>query len=248
MITIKAKARFNHRILTTSTFDSGALGLLAYVIHQFQEGRYTAVVNRDQKNVGSINFLVESTSDNIQLMIDLATVSTVAEVPKVSPKGYVMFYVSGGEGSYSVVASEESGASLVFDSTKLSDNVLFAVSILEPATYSMVNQAGSATGEIQVTPAGNTDPHTLPTQYVDVSTASFDPTKINLQSSQGLVFRIKGPARIVITKQPGKEFVTSKHEGKKVRRHVRVISLYRSDPQQNIPKQVRRHVRVTRSK
>lgn len=247
---IKSKVRFNHRLFTTSTFDSGALGLLASVVHQFQEGRYNAIVNRDQKNIGSTNFLVESSSANTQLLIDLTAVnvtggtSTPVEIPKVSPKGYVVFYVSGGVGGYSVVAREESGSDPVFDSTTLSGNDLFAVSLIEPATYSMVNQAGNATGEIQVV-SGEMNPLNLSTQYVDVNNTSFDPAKVSVHSAQGLVFRIKDPARIVITKQEGTEAATPTDEGKQVRRRMRV-SRPHSVQQEKIGKQVRRRVRVSR--
>jgi hypothetical protein len=255
VIMIKSKVRLNHRLFTTSTFDSGALGVLASVVHQFQEGRYIVDVNRDQKNVGSTNFLVESSSANMQLIIDLTAVSvpvgtsTPVEIPTVSPKGYVMFYVSGGVGGYSVVAREESGSAPVFDSTTLSAGDLFAVSLIEPATYWMVNQAGNATGEIQVTTiSGETNPLNLPTQYVDVNNTSFDPAKVTVHSAQGLVFRIKGPARVVINKQPGTESATPKFEGKQVRRRVRVSRVYYSDQQQKIGKQVRRRVRLSRPK
>jgi hypothetical protein len=223
------KIRLNRRILTTSTFDSGALGVLANVIHQFPEGRYYVVVRREGQNVGSTHFLIDNSSTNMQLTIDLASVAAPArptpapEIPTVSPKGYVLFYVSGGAGGYSVVAQEESGATPVFDSTTLSGDDLFAVSLLEPATYSMANQVGNITGEIQVTPIPEgTDLRTLPTQYVDVNSASFDPAMVSIHSAQGLVFRIKGPARVVINKQKAEELAAAAPEGKRVRRRVRL--------------------------
>jgi hypothetical protein len=220
------KVRLNRRILTTSTLDSGALGVLANVVHQFPAGRYYAVVRREGQDVGSTHFLVENSSTNMQLTIDLASVAApvrptpAPEIPTVSPKGYVLFYVSGDAGGYSVVAREEGIAKPVFDSTTLSGDDLFAVSLLEPATYSMTNQVGNITGEIQVTPIPEgTDLRTLPTQYVDVNSASFDPAKVSIHSAQGLVFRIKSPARVVINKQKGEEPAAAP-EGKRVRRRV----------------------------
>jgi hypothetical protein len=224
------KVRLNRRLFTTSTFDSGALGVLASVVHQFPAGHYYSVVRREGQNAGSTRFLVEKSSTNMQLKIDLVSVGapkeevlTAAAIPTVSPKGYVLFYVSGGAGGYSVVAQEEGDATPVFDSTTLSGGDLFAVSPLEPATYSMANQVGNITGEIQVTlmPEG-TDLRTLPTQYVDVNSANFDPAKVSIHSAQGLVFRIKSPARVVINKQKGEELATAVPKGKRVRRRVRL--------------------------
>lgn len=228
--------RLNHRLLTTSTFDSGALGVLAYVVHQFPAGRYHAVVRREGQSAGSTHFLVDDSSATMQLTIDLASVAapvrasasargcrapSTADIPTLSPKGYVLFYVSGGAGGYSVVAREESGAAPGFDSATLSEGDLFSVSLLEPATYSMANHAGKAVGEIQVTPIPEgTNPRTLPTLYANVNTGGFDPANISVCSAQGLVFRVKGPARVVINKQPRAELRAAAREGKPVRRRV----------------------------
>jgi hypothetical protein len=209
--------------------------MLAYVVHQFPAGRYHAVVQREGQNAGSKRFVVDESTKSMQLTIDLAQVATPArasaagcdcqepsEISTVSPKGYVLFYVSDGPGGYSVVAREESGAAPMFDSATLSPGDLFAASLLEPSTYSMVNQAGGGTGEIQVTPVPEgTNPRTLPTQYVDVNSNSFNPANVSVHSAQGLVFRIKGPARVAINKKPGKEPKAAVSEGKPVRRRVR---------------------------
>ena len=54
MTTVKRSVRLNRRLLTTSTFDSGALGLLVHVIHRFPNaGTYQAVVLRDGQRVGT---------------------------------------------------------------------------------------------------------------------------------------------------------------------------------------------------
>jgi hypothetical protein len=226
--------RLNHRVLTTSTFDSGALGVLAYVVHRFPAGRYSAIVQRDGQDAGSTRFVVDDASTSMQLTIDLASVAAPAraaascacdsgaDIPTLSSKGYVLFYVSGGAGEYSVVAHEEAGAAPAFDSTKLGDGDVFAATPLEPAGYSMANQAGKASGAIQVIPVPEgTNPRESPPQYVDVTADSFDPANVSVHSAQGLVFRVKGPARIVINKKPGEALrAAAPREGKAVRRRV----------------------------
>ena len=241
MTAMSTSIRLNHRLLTTSSFDSGALGLLAYVVHQFPAGRYHVVVRREGQDAGSTYFLVDDSSTSMQLTIDLAAAAAplrsaaspcasrkaaATDIPTVSPKGYVLFYVSGGSGGYSVVAHEVNGAAPTYDSATLPAGDVFAVSLLEPATYSMANQAGKAKGKIQVTPVSEgTNPLALATQYVDVSADSFDPANVSVQSAQGLVFRVKAPARIVINKQEAKAIKAVPHEGKTVRRRVRLKRL-----------------------
>ena len=234
---MNTSVRFNARLLTTSTFDSGALGVLAYVAHQFPPGRYHAVAQKEGQDAGSTRFRVDEASTVMQLTIDLASVAAplrapraddcncraadAPEIPAVSPKGFVLFHVSGGAGGYSVVAREESGAAPPFNSATLSDGDLFAVSLLEPATYSMANKAGAAAGTIQVTPIPEgTNPRASETQYAEVTKDAFSPASISVHSAQGLVFRIKGPARVAIDKQPGAEPKMAQ-EGKTVRRRVR---------------------------
>jgi hypothetical protein len=210
------KTKMNLQLLNTTTFDSGALGMLAMVLHQFRSaGHYRAAIMEQGHAVTDVDFEVNEKSEVMQLDIDLAQAVRNAKARPgdcdcksekqtkrvVSPKGYVLFHASSG-GGYSVTASDE-GGKVVFDSTKLGDGDLFAVSVLEPATYSMTNTTGSAAGEIVVslTPEMAKQIKTLETRYIDVSEKKFDPERIELTSSQGLVFRIKDTARILIEKK-----------------------------------------------
>ena len=209
------KAKVNIQLLKTTTFDSGALGMMAMVLHQFPSaGHYRATIMEKGCEVTDLDFEVDEKSRVTQLDIDLAqAVRSEKARPEdcckcekqtarvVSPKGYVLFHASSGDG-YSVIVSN-GGDKVIFDSTKLGEGDLFAVSLLEPATYSMMNRVGSAKGEIVVsfTPEMAKKIKTLETRYIDVNEKKFDPERLELISSQGLVFRIKGTARILIKKK-----------------------------------------------
>lgn len=210
------KATVNLQLLKTTTFDSGALGMLAMVIHQFPDaGHYQATIKHHGRALTEVSFEVAEKSEVLQLNIDLAQTARNAkarstdcgcagekqEARMVSPKGYVLFHASTGEG-YSVIVSN-SGGKPVFDSTKLGDGDLFTVSVLEPAQYSMANTLGSASGEITVglTAQAARVIKNLEPQYVEASQKKFEPERVELVSSQGLVFRIKGSARILIKKK-----------------------------------------------
>lgn len=213
------KARVNRQLLATTTFDSGALGMLAMVIHQFSSpGRYRITVSNQDRVLRYINFDVNEKSESMQLDIDLAQTAALKDrecmsmlsiskgedqdVQTVSPKGYVLFHASSGFG-YSVLVSDSRGRA-VFNSMKLENGDIFAVSLLEPGTYSMKNAIDSAAGEITVSPPPKEmfgRLRNLNTQYVGVSVKKIDPDRVDLRSSQGLVFQIKSSARIVITKK-----------------------------------------------
>jgi hypothetical protein len=211
------QARLNTQLFNTSTFDSGALGMMAMVIHPFGTvGRYRALVLLKGRPVAEVPFDVDKKSLLMQHNIDLAQAAHQGQqrpeacackgeapqsVATVSPNGFVLFHASSGQG-YSVVVTNADGKP-VFDSTRLNDGDLFAVTLLEPTRYTLRNTAGSAAGEIEV--GFNADIakriKELDTRYVDAHEKAFDTDRIELASTQGLVFRIKGASRIVIEKQ-----------------------------------------------
>ena len=163
---MKSSVRFNTRLLTTSTFDSGALGLLVHLLHRFpQVGTYQGVVFRDGQRVGTTCFRVTEQGAGTQLNIDLASVAQPAgdakctcrehpeSAPAVSPEGYVLFYAPRGIGSYAVVVGEaREGGQAVFDSRSMTDGDLFALALIEPTTYRVESPEGTGTGEITVAP------------------------------------------------------------------------------------------------
>jgi hypothetical protein len=211
-------AKVNRQLLNTTNFDSGALGMLAMVVHQFPApGRYHAAVRRGGRAVAEVAFSVDEKSEAMQLDIDLARAERDAggrtsdcgckdEKPPaavVSPKGFVLFHASEGTG-YSVIVSNETDKS-TFDSTKLGKGDLFALSLLEPAVYSLANTMDGAAGEILVTFTADTAKriHQLETVHVGVTAKKFATGRIEVASTQGLVFRLEAPARIVIAKKVG---------------------------------------------
>ena len=237
---MKSSVQFNTRLVTTSTFDSGALGLLVHLIHRFpQAGTYQAVVFRDGERVGTTCFRVTDQAAGTQLNVDLASVAQPAgrntcacrehpeSAPAVSPEGYVLFHAPRGIGSYAVVVGEaREGAQAVFDSRSLTDGDLFALALIEPTTYRVESPGGAGTAEIRVAPIPpGTDLRTVAPVYVDATGSGFQPAQVNVHAGQGLVFRARGATRIVITKtaSPQRRAASPSAPGaRRVRRHVRV--------------------------
>ncbi len=219
-------AKVNLALLNTTRFDSGALGMLAMVIHAFTEpGRYRGSVLRAGSVVSDLEIMVDEKSDVMQLDIDLAA---IAKQPRpdardakdchchpessspprvVSPKGYVLFHASSGSG-FSVNLSHVSGNSK-FDSTQLNKGDLFACSLLEPAQYQGLNTRTKA--QIEIAVVFPTDLQegmrarlkAAESMNIKVQDGAFQPAKLDVISTQGLVFQINEAARIVIEKKSG---------------------------------------------
>ena len=210
------KVKVNRKLLSTIRFDSGALGMMAMVLHQFSKpGFYRAIIKKPGERSTGVDILVDEKSTERQLDIDMAQAirqakmrpgadcckSEKATLRTISPKGYVLFFASSGSDySVTVVNSDDKVA---FDSTHLSKGDLFAVSLLEPGGYIMANKLGRSEGKIKVslTLEMAREIKKLEAIYVDVGKTKFDPQSINLSSSQGLVFRIDDSARILIEKK-----------------------------------------------
>ena len=210
-------ATVNRLLFTTTKFDSGSLGMLTSVIHCFSKpGTYEAVIHHGGKPAGTRIFEVAEDAAEMQLNIDLAGTRLAAPhkddcccktgkngVPRVSPQGFVLFFVSQGQG-YSVVAGPlGQKARAEFNSQNLGAGDLFALSLLEPAKYSMVNRKGGAKGVIEVAApkARKQALGVLDAQYVEVGSKGFKPARLKTTSTQGIVFRVARAARIVIERQ-----------------------------------------------
>ena len=209
--------RIKRELFTQKIFDSGSLGIMTSVIHQFaRAGSYQASVLKDGKIIGSFGFTVEDSEKASQLTIDLATVASgfnrrnkaddcncieTESAHVVSSNGYVVFYASTGSG-YSVRVGQAGDRAADFDSARLNSGDFFTLALLEPTTYSVINREGRAKTDIAVSfkPQDAKRLRGLEPVYVDVKGEVFKPLRIKLISTQGLIFRIYEPARIVVEK------------------------------------------------
>ena len=205
------KATLNRQLFTQRVFDSGSLGALESVIHQFKRpGTYQVEVRRAGSVVRNDSFVVTEQGAT-QLDVDLSapghehssdcTCHDTEKEQAVSPTGYVLFHATRG-GGYSVRVSQAHDKDAEFDSERLKDGDLFALCLLEPTQYAMTDRLGPGKGDITVSFAEKNAKQlrNLQTTYVDVTADGFKPAKVTAISTQGIVFRILGTARIVIEK------------------------------------------------
>ena len=204
----------NRQLFEATVFDSGALGLVTSVVHQFAvPGVYRASVRQDGRDVGETAFEVRDDATGMQLDIDLAKTQpraageedcccgeqSPAVPPTVSPKGYVLFHASSGSGWSVHVGTGERTA---FDSQRLTRDDMFALTLLEPTRYRVENTVSGAraSAEVSFSTADANRLRELQPLMVTAG-AGFEPEQLRLVSTQGLVFRVQADARIVITRQ-----------------------------------------------
>lgn len=208
------KTSINWPMLTQSGLDSGSLTMLGVVIHKFSEsGEYIGTILRKSKDVGSFRLSVGKDCPTMQVDIDLETVvkSTRALARRksngkfaVNPDGYVVFHVSRGLGGYTVVVdriSEDSKTERLFDSSKLMEGDMFAVTMIRPGTYSVANVYTDAQGEIVVAypKVGKVPYRPLKPVSIKCTEKGFSPDKIKIKPAQGQVYNLKTQSRIKIT-------------------------------------------------
>jgi hypothetical protein len=209
------KAQLNRQLFTQRSFDSGAIGALESVVHQFSRpGSYVAEVRRNGNLRGSYTFVV-SEQGNVQLDVDLATVGgdkggcdchSSEEKNTLVANGYVLFHASSGSG-YSVRVGAVGEKDAEFNSEQLRDGDFFALCLLEPMRYALSDRLATATGEIDVTfsEADAKRLRGLEPVYVDVGPGGFRPNRVDVISTQGIVFRVRGKARVLIEKSQPKD-------------------------------------------
>lgn len=129
---------------------------------------------------------------------------------RVKPEGYLVFHVSWGRAGYHVTLAEpaEEGPKTVFDSRRLAEGDLFALTLLRPGRYEVRTRkgrgsekggegsgaaAGEPSGQIRVaypTP-GRTSRRPEGPARISVEDGALEPAKVEVDPAQGLVFECR---------------------------------------------------------
>jgi hypothetical protein len=218
------KAYINRQLIEQTSLDSGALTMLAAIVHNFPEpGVYHGAATRGKETSATFQLTVDEKSTAMQVNIDLATLNEPA--PEgcgcqkgehddtrhfiVNPRGQAVFYVSKGPGGYAVAVNRVNEKRVLFDSRQLTEGDLFAATLIRPGTYSVTNASTNARGEVNVaflTPSKTAyrppDPVTIEATQkglvVIYSNKDSGALKLELQFGQGQLYRIRTPSRIQI--------------------------------------------------
>lgn len=186
-------------------FDSGSLTPLCSVIHFVQEaGLYIGQVSHGKEVVGTFRMQAVAEGAALQTNVNLATVrGTQAEARRVNAPGGVVFYSSFGTIGYSVKLWRTEGGrrELEFDSQKLGDEDLFAVTLLHPGDYEVADERDGSLCRLYV---GERKPAKKPYRPPAPAIAGLgdramsEATSAPLSPAQTQVFRAEGHARIKV--------------------------------------------------
>lgn len=207
------KAFVNHNLITRTSVDSGSLSPHGMVIHQLREpGEYQGTLLLGDEPVAEFTITVDKEAGAQQVDIDLFALQHGASSSHegtsrfvVQPEGYVVFYVSQGRGGYAVMIREpgERRRESVFDSRRLADGDLFALTLLRPGTYSVRNSEGRGQARIVVAyPEAGNAPYRAPDAVnIRCGREGFKPRQIEVRSAQGQVYSFDAPSRLQIELQ-----------------------------------------------
>src|SRR5690242_12985314 len=159
------KSAINPQWINYTSFDSGAPSGGATVAHRFTTpGEYKVrFVDEREATLGETLLAVApETPAKIaaaqNAVLDLVKVAypknlgdTIAQRDPVfvKPEGYVSF-TSGTQQPFAVVAAPVAGAAAAFDTRRLGEGDVFALTLLRPGEYRMTNELSRAEGRITV--------------------------------------------------------------------------------------------------
>ena len=156
----------------------------------------STINSKETSQLTDVNKQVSDTSN--QINIDLSNIMSTYTLRKGD---YAVFYVSTGAGGYSIeIYRFEKGSQIkTFDSKELKDGVIFSAMVIRPGTYLITNTLNDAKAELVINypELGKMKKILIPIN-IESNTKEIVPNKINIDPSQGLIFRINTLSRIRI--------------------------------------------------
>ncbi len=168
-------------------------------IEERSSNRLSSLSTTNSKDVSQLtneNKQVNDTSN--QVNIDLSNIMSIYTLKKGD---YAVFYVSTGAGGYSIeIYRFERGSQIkTFDSKELKDGVIFSAMVIRPGTYLITNTVNNAKADLVVNypELGKMKKILIPIN-IESNTKEIVPNKLNIDPSQGLIFKINTLSRIRI--------------------------------------------------
>jgi hypothetical protein len=214
------------RFLQQTSFDSAVPTGTAVVAHELEpNSAYELSLARDDEIVSSVPVVATpmpevdpsaegQAAESVRSVrravtaVDLSKLlrpgGRPSEKPSVAPGGWVSFTSSRPVADHHVVVRRtkdaRGGGEDVFDSRRLGERSVFAVTLLQPGRYSVENDIGGAKADVVVSyPQVGDAPYRPPDPLqVEVTGDGFGQERLLLSPAQGIVFRFRTEARIRI--------------------------------------------------
>jgi hypothetical protein len=204
-------ARFNSMFLNQTTFDSASPMGSAVVVHRIdEEGEYDVEVGREDEVPDRVGLSVAPQGKKASAAPSSVTIDIAGAAPgtiarqrhhQLDVGGYASFTSAQARSSGSVIVVRKRGAKdAEFDSRRLGEPDIFAVTLVRPGLYSARNTLAKAEARIVVTyPVVGERPY-RPAEPVDVlcTKKGFGREHVEIGPAQGIIFRFETAARIVV--------------------------------------------------
>jgi hypothetical protein len=204
------KVVLNRAVFVQRPLDSSELSVLATLFHRFPvRGDYEVFVRRDAQVVRRLRVRVEEGNAPNQIDIDLAESSLSASTRQAAcledqefllkTNGVIAFYASQGIERYTVSVTQdlrEKRLTLLDSRKPLPEGDLFAVTLVRPGAYRVVNLTGKAEGQIQVSLPPREKYRADQVTLVECTKEGFQPREVSVYSGQSVAFHCRVPAQI----------------------------------------------------
>lgn len=201
----------NTHALMAQKLRSDEIGPLAMVAHPIMAaGQYFGQVWQGKAAVAQFQLTVEEASTPGQADIDLAALMARPGVGKsrlmrfkMPAGGYAAFFASKGAGGYAVTLDqviEGKEPRSVFDSRKLTEGDVYAVTLLRPGLWIAQDAASGARAQVTVAYPVIGDTPFRPAERghaISVSGEGMDRDTVKMNPGEGLVFQVGGKGTVL---------------------------------------------------
>jgi hypothetical protein len=191
----------NRPVFTQRAFDSSSLTVLTTLFHHFPEaGDYDLVVRRGERVIHRTQVRIVAENAPQQINVDLATLGDAETCGPLGADSVMGFYVSQGTGQYAVTIRQLAARekrTLLDSSAVVPEGDFFAITLVRPGIYRVLNKEGKGAGTIHVSlPKGKKYRVDQATLVKIGKQGMFKPRAVRILAGQTVVFQCTAPARI----------------------------------------------------
>jgi len=203
------EAKVNIHAFSTRSIASNGLCVLSNVVHIMpEEGYYNGKIFHKGIVVRTFILNVSEEHKNSQVDIDLFSLpleknfggATLQNNYNLMPKGYIVLYVSEGDGRYSIILESTKKRKVYNTAEYLIKSDLFVVTLLRPGIYKMIDKGNNNEGQITVKYPIIGKKRFIPNEPIKITVTEkgFSKSDISLNPSEAVLFQIDTEKSMIV--------------------------------------------------